>query len=40
VTAPADPAGITHLILRHENSVTSTVTATVRASMIAEFADL
>jgi predicted dehydrogenase len=40
VTAEAGLADITHLVLHHENRITSTVTVTLSAPMSAEFADL
>jgi len=40
VTAQAGPADVTHLILRHEPGVTSTVTVTLNAPHGAELADL
>jgi predicted dehydrogenase len=40
VTAEAGVGDITHLILHHENRVTSTVTVTLSAPTSAEFADL
>jgi predicted dehydrogenase len=40
VTARAGLADVTHLILRHEPGVTSTVTVTLNAPQSAEFADL
>src|SRR5215470_6089049 len=40
VTAQASPADVTHLILHHENRVTSTVTVTIGAPVSAEFAEL
>lgn len=40
VTAEAGLADVTHLILHHENGVTSTVTVTLSAPESAEFADL
>jgi predicted dehydrogenase len=40
VTAQAGLADITHLVLRHENGATSTVTVTLSAPMSAEFTEL
>jgi predicted dehydrogenase len=40
VTARAGPAGVSHLILRHEPEVTSTVTVTLTAPPSAELTDL
>lgn len=40
MTAQAGLADVTHLILHHENGVTSTVTVTLSAPESAEFAEL
>src|SRR5262249_61959139 len=40
VTAEAGLGDITHLVLHHENGVTSTVTVTIGAPVSAEFAEL